>query len=217
MHPLWDELAFNFTEENGTLHERNPSFPNVDTFPSKWILSLAGFTGKQTLRRNLIFRRFFRGSWFQRQHLCGEGSSQDWAEGETRLWRHDCVVSANPSEALELAWSLELPGLEGWSCQPSMGAGCPRTGLGLLEVTPFNWGNSQRSWECPATEKINAAVLKGSCGQHNLASKTPHPNPNPSERDARPPPLPSNLLQLIVPIFPYLFNLFSHNSSFHSP
>lgn len=42
-HPLWDELAFNFTEENGTLHEQNPSFPNVDTFPSKWILSVTGW------------------------------------------------------------------------------------------------------------------------------------------------------------------------------
>ena len=41
-HHLWDELAFNFTEENGTLHERNTSFPNVDPFPSKWILSVTG-------------------------------------------------------------------------------------------------------------------------------------------------------------------------------
>ena len=37
------DFAFNFTEENGTLHERNPSFPNVDTFPSKWILSVTGW------------------------------------------------------------------------------------------------------------------------------------------------------------------------------
>lgn len=147
---------------------------------SEFFLSLAWFTGKQTLRRNLIFRRFIRGTWSQRQHLCGEGSNQDWAEGETRLLRHDCVFSANPAEALGLGWSLELSGLEGWSCQPSLDAGCPRTGLGLLEATLFNWGNSQRSWGCPAVEKINDAVLKGSCGQHNLASRTPStPTPSP--------------------------------------
>lgn len=66
----------------------------VHTF-CHWLGSL----GSRLWRRNLIFKKFIRGSCSQGQHLCWRSRNQDWAEGETGLWCHHYAVSVNPTES----------------------------------------------------------------------------------------------------------------------